>query len=131
MSLEDVTVSLSRLALAKAIKTPDTEEQDAEPWTKSVIFYQSHIDEQMREQLANPNAKRRTARPMSTQLLPKPKRPQQDIKRHSYNQLQQQIQQYKQQPQRTSASSESRSSLSSGKLGNKTKEIDWWIFVLI
>lgn len=35
---------MSRLALAKAIKTPDAGE-DAEPWTKSVIFNQPFIKE--------------------------------------------------------------------------------------
>lgn len=52
MSVDNVTVSLSRLALAKAIKTPDTD--DAEPWTNSVIFHQAHIPTRMRERVENP-----------------------------------------------------------------------------
>jgi hypothetical protein len=54
MPLEDVTVSLSRLALAKAIKTPDGDEQ--EPWSKSVIFHQSHINQDMRNSILNPQS---------------------------------------------------------------------------
>ncbi|KAI8099621.1 uncharacterized protein BX664DRAFT_355026 [Halteromyces radiatus] len=54
MSVENISVSLSRLALAKAIKTPDTGEDESEPWTKSVIFHQSHISPGMRENMMNP-----------------------------------------------------------------------------
>lgn len=54
MSTDDVSVSLSRLALAKAIKTPDSGEDDAEPWSKSIIFHQAHIDPQMRYSIENP-----------------------------------------------------------------------------
>lgn len=43
MSLDNVTVNMSRLALARAIKTPDGDDSDADPWDKSVIFHQSHI----------------------------------------------------------------------------------------
>jgi ribosomal protein L12E/L44/L45/RPP1/RPP2 len=35
--------SLSRLALAKAIKTPEEGDSEAEPWSKSVIFNQPFI----------------------------------------------------------------------------------------
>ncbi|RUO96143.1 hypothetical protein BC936DRAFT_142543 [Jimgerdemannia flammicorona] len=42
-AVDNITVNFSRLALAKAIKTPDAGEDDAEPWQKSVIFHQSHI----------------------------------------------------------------------------------------
>ncbi|KAI9020035.1 hypothetical protein CLU79DRAFT_229869 [Phycomyces nitens] len=48
MSVDHINVSLSRLALAKAIKTPDAGEDESEPWTKSVIFHQAHIDANMR-----------------------------------------------------------------------------------
>ncbi|KAL0075871.1 hypothetical protein J3Q64DRAFT_1363281 [Phycomyces blakesleeanus] len=48
MSVDNINVSLSRLALAKAIKTPDAGEDESEPWTNSVIFHQSHIDSNMR-----------------------------------------------------------------------------------
>ncbi|KAI8882827.1 hypothetical protein K501DRAFT_333758 [Backusella circina FSU 941] len=54
MSTDDVTVSLSRLALAKAIKTPDAGEDDAEPWSRSIIFHQAHIDPQMRFSIEHP-----------------------------------------------------------------------------
>jgi hypothetical protein len=54
MSTDDVSVSLSRLALAKAIKTPDSGEDDAEPWSKSIIFHQAHIDPQMRYSIEHP-----------------------------------------------------------------------------
>ena len=43
MSLDNVTVNMSRLALARAIKTPDGDDTEADPWNKSVIFHQSHI----------------------------------------------------------------------------------------
>jgi hypothetical protein len=43
MSLDNVTVNMSRLALARAIKTPDGDDSDSDPWDKSVIFHQSHI----------------------------------------------------------------------------------------
>lgn len=56
MPLEDVSVSLSRLALAKAIKTPDGNEQEAEPWSKSVIFHQPHINQNMRNTIVNPQS---------------------------------------------------------------------------
>ncbi|CEP15810.1 hypothetical protein [Parasitella parasitica] len=56
MSTDEVTVSLSRLALAKAIKTPDAGENEAEPWTKSIIFHQPHIDAQMRSSILNPQS---------------------------------------------------------------------------
>lgn len=58
-SVDNVTVSLSRLALAKAIKTPDDDDKDAEPWTKSIIFYQSHIPQSMRETVQNPHRRMR------------------------------------------------------------------------
>lgn len=54
MPLEDVTVSLSRLALAKAIKSADGE--DEEPWSKSVIFHQAHINQDMRNSIVNPQS---------------------------------------------------------------------------
>ncbi|KAG1467134.1 hypothetical protein G6F55_000013 [Rhizopus delemar] len=47
---------LSRLALAKAIKTPDGNEQEAEPWSKSVIFHQPHINQNMRNTIVNPQS---------------------------------------------------------------------------
>ncbi|OBZ86501.1 hypothetical protein A0J61_05457 [Choanephora cucurbitarum] len=53
MSSEEVTVSLSRLALAKAIKTPDAGEEQ-EDWSKSVIFHQAHIDDQMLYSMQHP-----------------------------------------------------------------------------
>jgi hypothetical protein len=59
MSAEEVTVSLSRLALAKAIKTPDAGEDEAEPWTKSIIFHQAHIDSNMRNSILSPQQNRR------------------------------------------------------------------------
>ncbi|KAG1078323.1 hypothetical protein G6F42_024322 [Rhizopus arrhizus] len=62
MSTEEVTVSLSRLALAKAIKTPDAGEEEAEPWTKSIIFHQPHIDEQMRNSIINPQSQQHNRR---------------------------------------------------------------------
>jgi hypothetical protein len=37
--------SLSRLALAKAIKTPEDGDLEAEPWNKSVIFNQPFISD--------------------------------------------------------------------------------------
>ncbi|KAG0165224.1 hypothetical protein DFQ28_008283 [Apophysomyces sp. BC1034] len=46
---DNITVSLSRLALARAIKTPDANEE-AEPWNKSVIFQQPHVASKLREQ---------------------------------------------------------------------------------
>ncbi|KAL1929469.1 hypothetical protein VTP01DRAFT_1607 [Rhizomucor pusillus] len=58
-SVDNVSVSLSRLALAKAIKTPDHDDPDAEPWTKSIIFYQSHIHKSMRETVQNPQHRMR------------------------------------------------------------------------
>ncbi|KAG0168675.1 hypothetical protein DFQ28_004337 [Apophysomyces sp. BC1034] len=54
MSTDNITCSLSRLALAKAIKTPDNGEEDSEPWNKSIIFHQSHIPQRMRESIQNP-----------------------------------------------------------------------------
>ncbi|KAI8068047.1 hypothetical protein BC940DRAFT_333259 [Gongronella butleri] len=46
MSSEKITVSLSRLALAKAIKTPD-DTDEGEPWFNSIIFHQSHVTQDM------------------------------------------------------------------------------------
>jgi hypothetical protein len=43
--MDQVQHSLSRLALAKAIKTPTVGEEEAEPWNKSVIFNQPFIRE--------------------------------------------------------------------------------------
>lgn len=54
MSVDNVSVSLSRLALAKAIKTADSDEPGAEPWNKSVIFHQSHISQAMLESVQYP-----------------------------------------------------------------------------
>lgn len=54
MSIENVPVRLSRLLLAKAIKTPDPDEKDAEPWMKSIIFHQPHITPDMRTALFHP-----------------------------------------------------------------------------
>ncbi|KAI9255505.1 hypothetical protein BY458DRAFT_492777 [Sporodiniella umbellata] len=51
MSLEDVTVSLSRLALAKAIKSSEGGE---DAWSKSIIFHQSHITPHMRNSILHP-----------------------------------------------------------------------------
>ncbi|SAL99529.1 hypothetical protein [Absidia glauca] len=51
---KNVPVRLSRLLLAKAIKTPDPDENDAEPWMKSIIFHQSHITPDMRTALFHP-----------------------------------------------------------------------------
>jgi len=64
MSLDNVTVNMSRLALARAIKTPDGDDTEADPWTKSVIFHQSHIPQAIEQH----NGQRRshghqTARP--------------------------------------------------------------------
>lgn len=59
MSSENISVSLSRLALAKAIKTPDAGEEESEPWAKSVIFHQSHISPGMLENVMNPQQQRR------------------------------------------------------------------------
>lgn len=76
--VDNVTVSLSRLALAKAIKTPDEEDgADAEPWVKSVIFHQSHVSDAMRDSIEHPGRKSRhmmqqqqqRARPRSQVLL--------------------------------------------------------------
>ncbi|CAM0140130.1 unnamed protein product [Umbelopsis sp. WA50703] len=56
MSLDNVQVNMSRLALARAIKTPDGDDTEADPWNKSVIFNQSHIPqaiEQRRRQERN------------------------------------------------------------------------------
>lgn len=58
LNTDNVTVSLSRLALAKAIKTPDEGETEAEPWTKSVIFHQSHVSDSMRQSMLFPNQPR-------------------------------------------------------------------------
>jgi hypothetical protein len=58
--MEQIQHSLSRLALAKAIKTPGAEEQEAEPWNKSIIFNQPFIKELQqysRYQLAHPQKK--------------------------------------------------------------------------
>jgi hypothetical protein len=49
MSLDNVTVNMSRLALARAIKTPDGDDSDADPWDKSVIFHQSHIPQAVQQ----------------------------------------------------------------------------------
>ncbi|KAI8990184.1 hypothetical protein BDB01DRAFT_498504 [Pilobolus umbonatus] len=95
MSTNDVTVSLSRLALAKAIKTPDVGEKDAEPWSKSIIFHQSHIDSNMIQSIVNPqqqNKYRGNGRNQKQQ----PRYPQQ----HQQHQQQQQQQQQHQQHQR-------------------------------
>ncbi|KAG2230938.1 hypothetical protein INT48_001454 [Thamnidium elegans] len=53
--------ALSRLALAKAIKTPEPGAIDAEPWSKSIIFNQPFIKQlqQQKEQVMN----RRDVRP--------------------------------------------------------------------
>ena len=57
-SVNNVKVSLSRLALAKALKTPDESEQHQQQrrqledsWENSIIFYQSHISHEMLQQL--------------------------------------------------------------------------------
>lgn len=134
MSTEEVTVSLSRLALAKAIKTPDAGEEEAEPWTKSVIFHQAHIDAQMRNSIQNPhqqqprrkgnNNKQRYPQQQQQQqqqyrAAPPMNRVRSDERNHQRIQQPQQQQQqlHQQQPLRTSSPS-GRSSLSSGKLGN-------------
>lgn len=148
MSVDEVTVSLSRLALAKAIKTPDAGEEEAEPWSKSIIFHQAHIDANMRNSLQNPQQQQQNRRKQPS------KRPQ-----HQQQQQQQHQQRYQQQqrptappmhrarsdePQRiyqqkvlqqqpiklpttvrpssASSGSNGRSSLSSGKLGNLKKK---------
>ncbi|CEG84338.1 hypothetical protein RMATCC62417_18156 [Rhizopus microsporus] len=77
MSLEDVSVSLSRLALAKAIKTPDTDEIEAEPWSKSVIFHQSHITDDMKNSIMNPQSIKKGRKYMPKQPKPSPQYPQQ------------------------------------------------------
>lgn len=77
MSLEDVSVSLSRLALAKAIKTPDTDEIEAEPWSKSVIFHQSHITDDMKNSIMNPQSIKKGRKYMPRQPKPSPQYPQQ------------------------------------------------------
>lgn len=62
MSNTDIHVTLSRLALAKAIKTPDVGEEEAEPWTKSIIFHQPHIDAGMRNSILNPQSNQQRGR---------------------------------------------------------------------
>ncbi|KAI7849617.1 hypothetical protein BDC45DRAFT_539891 [Circinella umbellata] len=52
-SVNNVRVSLSRLALAKALKTPDENEQEQDSWEYSIIFYQSHISREMLQQLVD------------------------------------------------------------------------------
>ncbi|KAG2218610.1 hypothetical protein INT45_013918 [Circinella minor] len=52
-SVNNVRVSLSRLALAKALKTPDENEQQQDSWEYSIIFYQSHISHEMLQQLVD------------------------------------------------------------------------------
>ncbi|KAI7865223.1 uncharacterized protein EV154DRAFT_166123 [Mucor mucedo] len=42
--------TLARLALAKAIKTPDENEPEAEPWTKSIIFNQPFLKQLQKQQ---------------------------------------------------------------------------------
>ncbi|KAI7884258.1 hypothetical protein K492DRAFT_204776 [Lichtheimia hyalospora FSU 10163] len=57
MSVDHVSVSFSRLSLAKAIKTSDTHDgsDDAhEPWNKSVIFHQPHIESKMLQTMQKP-----------------------------------------------------------------------------
>lgn len=92
MSTHDVTVSLSRLALAKAIKTPDAGEKDAEPWSKSIIFHQSHIDSNMINSIVNPQQQNKY-RGNGRNQKPQGRYPQQPL-------LQQQQQQHPQQQQR-------------------------------
>ncbi|KAI9246870.1 hypothetical protein BDA99DRAFT_609406 [Phascolomyces articulosus] len=67
---DNVTVSLSRLALAKAIKTPDDEESNKEPWTKSIIFHQSHVSDSMRQSMLFPNQPRQRQQRMHGQQRP-------------------------------------------------------------
>ncbi|CAO3607695.1 unnamed protein product [Cunninghamella echinulata] len=65
MSTENITVSLSRLALAKAIKTPDAGEEK-EPWSKSIIFHESHISPEMLDSVVYPHQqqqRRKNGRP--------------------------------------------------------------------
>ncbi|KAI9024351.1 hypothetical protein CLU79DRAFT_746703 [Phycomyces nitens] len=79
MSTENVTCSPSRLALARAIKTPDVGEE-AEPWTKSIIFFQSHIPNKMREGMQYPHMRHQQGQPSRHQNqrpLPTPHQPQQ------------------------------------------------------
>lgn len=95
MSTEEVTVSLSRLALAKAIKTPDAGEEEAEPWTKSIIFHQAHIDEQMRNSILNPHSQQQNRRKNGRHGNQK----QHLLKQHRYPPQQQQHYQQQQQQQ--------------------------------
>lgn len=126
MSTEEVSVSLSRLALAKAIKTPDTNEEEAEPWSKSVIFHQSHIDAQMRNSIINPMSnknRRRQPQPFKQKHMHTPP----PMNRARSEELYKQPKPYPQQRStsalnhqpRSSQSSSGNSSLSSGKLGKK------------
>ncbi|KAI8329972.1 hypothetical protein BC941DRAFT_441773 [Chlamydoabsidia padenii] len=87
MSVENESVSLSRLLLAKAIKTPDSEEQDAEPWTKSILFHQSHISPSMRQALVS-----RTKNNPSRHINQRPMSPSQTRKQSSRRIIDQQQQ---------------------------------------
>lgn len=84
MSLDNVQVNMSRLALARAIKTPDGDDTEADPWNKSIIFNQSHIPqaiEQHRRQehkRSSPAPRQgRKSRPPQQKISPQPTLPQQ------------------------------------------------------
>ncbi|KAI7866328.1 hypothetical protein BDF14DRAFT_1743679 [Spinellus fusiger] len=66
---EKVAYNLSRIALAKAIKTPDAGES-GEGWNKSVIFHQSHIPNKMRDALQGPQRHSMGPLPKSTAVTP-------------------------------------------------------------
>lgn len=109
LNTDNVTVSLSRLALAKAIKTPDEGETEAEPWTKSVIFHQSHVSDSMRQSMLFPNQPRsrqqhhRQSRHLQDQGRPmgarrRSRSSSQLLDQYQYQQQQQQQQQHHHQP---------------------------------
>lgn len=131
MSAEAVSVSLSRLALAKAIKTPDANEEEAEPWSKSIIFHQSHIDDQMRNSILNPSSNKNRRRPHNQPLLKQQNRaspmnrsrPEDQYRsnRQAIHKQQQSNTAALNHTQGSSSSSSGNSSLSSGKLGKNLK----------
>jgi hypothetical protein len=50
---DSLSQNLSRLALAKAIKTPYEDDTDAEHWSKSIIFCQPFVEEMEEKALSS------------------------------------------------------------------------------
>lgn len=57
--------ALSRLQLAKAIKTPEPGEINAEPWTKSIIFNQPYVQELLKRKQQLHRRDRQNPKPQS------------------------------------------------------------------